>query len=604
MLYFRPGSNLTGRLLIVFAWLMSVLDVAAQTPYVARIEGVDDPALLDLLQEVSTTLASNAETPRSHLHLRRRAEGDVQSFLDVFRSRGYYGAEVEYMIDRDRDPVEVLFRAEPGTLFLFGAVAVAPEGESPGEGVIPTPSELGLAPGAPALADAILAADGILLSHLRERGYPAPEIARRDVVVDPEAHTVDVTFHLRPGPRATYGAPRYEGLAITRPLLVDRLLPWKPGDTFDHRQLGELRTRLYDTGLFSTASAEALPAEIGPDGVVPVQISVTERPPRTIGAGLEYKSDEGAGTRFNWEHRNLKGLGHELSVKSTLATELRELGLGYRVPRYRRMDQNLGLSLSVAQEEREAYDSERIDTLAMIDRTVNPRLTLAGGAGLRVGRVTQLGEENSHELIYFPMELRLDKSDDALDPTAGFKFRARLEPYVDFLGDFRQFTKADVEFSHYLSFGELQIGEGKTLPNWVLATRARLGAMAGEERDDIPADIRFYGGGGGSIRGYRFQTVSPLEGDDPIGGRSLAEFSIELRRRISETLGIVAFVDAGGAFESPWPDFSGGLRYGAGLGVRYYTPLGPLRFDLAVPLNKRDKIDDAFQIYLSIGHAF
>lgn len=588
------------------AWALLVCSFTAlaQVPYVARIEGVDDPALLALLQQVATTLNQQTDIPASHLHLRRRADHDVGAFMAVFQSRGYYGATIDFELDRDETPVLVVFHAAPGPQYTLGELKVEATGEAPPEGTLPAPDTLGLASGAPALADTILAADTMLLTHLRAHGYPAPEISKRDVVVDHESQTVNVSYHLNMGAHATYGPPIYEGLERTRPILIDRLLPWHAGDAFDQRQLAELRTRLYDTGLFATASAEALPAEINSTGVMPVRVTVTERPPRTISTGLEYKSDEGVGTHFNWEHRNMRGLGHDLTVKTTLATELREVGVGYRINRFRRLDQDLGLSFRIAQEEREAYDSERIDALALVDRTVSPRLTLAAGVGLRVGRVKQRGEESAHELLYFPMEARLDHSDDPLDPGKGFKLRARIEPYTDFLGDFQQFTKAEVEFSLYFGFGRFESEEGKTLPNWVLASRVHLGGITGEALEDIPADIRFYGGGGGSIRGYRFQTVSPLDGEDPIGGRSLAEFSIELRRRLSESLGLVAFVDAGGAYESAWPDFSGGMQFGAGIGVRYYTPLGPLRFDLAVPVNKRGKIDDAFQIYLSIGHAF
>lgn len=594
----------SGRFAVLLATVvLCVSPLGAETPYTARIDGVDEPALLALLHGVSDTLAVEAEIPASLLHLRRRAEGDVEEFLSVFQSQGYYGAEVSLDLDRDIAPVPIVFRVETGPQYTLNVVEIRhDEGAIPLD--LPAPEELGLASGAPALASAILAADAGLLEQLGTHGYPAPTIAKRDVVVDHATQTVDVTFHVQSGMYATYGAPDYEGLERTRPVVVDRLLPWKEGDPFDQRQLGELRTRLYETGLFATASAQALPGDIDASGAMPVRVTVTERPPRTISTGLEYKSDEGAGAHIDWEHRNMKGLGHDFGVNATLATELREIGLRYRINRFRRLDQDLGLSFRISQEEREAYDSERVDTLALVDRTVNPRLNISAGAGIRVGNVEQREVKSSYELIYFPVEARLDRSDDPLDPSRGFKFRARIEPYVDPLGDLRLFTKGEVEFSYYLGFGAIEISKGRTLPNWVLASRIRAGGIGGEELEDIPADVRFYGGGGGSIRGYRFQTVSPLDGEDPIGGRSLAEFSIELRRRISETLGIVAFVDGGGAFEAAWPDFGSDIQYGAGLGLRYYTPLGPMRFDVAVPLNKRDEIDDAFQIYLSIGHAF
>lgn len=598
----RGARSVIGLLLPAF--LLASFLAGAQVSYQARINGVEDPTLLLLLQQVSDTFSRQDDPPASILHLRRRAERDTEQFTAVFQSRGYYAASVKLDVDRDATPMQVNFEVVPGAQYTLGTIAIAPSGDAPTEGDLPGNDVLGLTPGAPAVADPIAASNGKLLTYLRTHGYPAPRIVKRDVVVEHATQLVNVTLHVDTGPRAIYGDAQYDGLERVRPVVVDKLLPWPEGGLFDQRQLNTLRTRLYDTGLFATASVDAEPAEIGDDGVVPIRVTVTERPPRTISTGLEYKSDEGVGGQFRWENRNMRGLGHDFSVDTTLATELREIELRYHVDRWRRLDQSLSTSFRISQEEREAYDSDRVQALAFVEREVSPKLTIAAGVGFRLGRVEQRDDTNNHELLYFPVEVRLDHSDDPLDPTRGFKVRARLEPYIDFIGELQYFTKTDVEFSHYLGFGTYVTQEKETLPNWVLASRIRVGAIFGESRDDLPADIRFYGGGGGSIRGYRFQTVSPLVGDDPIGGGSIAEFSLELRRRLTDTLGLVAFIDGGSAFESSYPDFSDDIQFGAGVGVRYFTPLGPLRFDIAVPLNKRSEIDDAFQIYLSIGHAF
>jgi translocation and assembly module TamA len=128
--------------------------------------------------------------------------------------------------------------------------------------------------------------------------------------------------------------------------------------------------------------------------------------------------------------------------------------------------------------------------------------------------------------------------------------------------------------------------------------------MSGAERDEIPADIRFYAGGGGSIRGYAYQSVGPTQNNEPIGGRSLITMSAELRIKITEKMGLVAFVDGGSAFESAFQDFEETLQWGGGLGFRYFTAIGPLRLDVGIPINRRAGIDDSFQIYVSIGQAF
>jgi translocation and assembly module TamA len=158
------------------------------------------------------------------------------------------------------------------------------------------------------------------------------------------------------------------------------------------------------------------------------------------------------------------------------------------------------------------------------------------------------------------------------------------------------FLKTEATVSHYVPLGESR--------DFILALRMKLGMIAGAGRDDVPPDERFYAGGGGSVRGYPYRTISPLDDDDPIGGRSLLESSIELRKKVTETFGLVVFVDGGTVSESPYPDFDSEYRLGAGVGGRYYSPIGPLRLDVAIPLNRRSEIDNSFEIYLSLGQAF
>jgi translocation and assembly module TamA len=577
---------------------------AVEIPYAAAITGVEDASLRLLLESVSDTLAPGAPPPASLLHLRRRAERDQQRFLEVFQSRGHYGAAVALDINRDTAPTQVTFAADPGPVYTLAEVrieAVDPALVTPD--ALPAGGDVGLHTGAPALAEAIAATDAQILRHLRERGYPAPRIAHRDVVVHHESRRVTVTFRVITGSTARYGQLRLSGLESVRPEVVNALLPWQQGAPYDERDLTTLRRRLYDTGLFSTATVSPAADDATPDGHVPVLAELTERAHRSVALGLEYKTDTGPGAQAHWEHRNIRGLGHGLHIDAALGTELRQLETAYRIDRFQRLDQTLTLTGGIAQEEREAYESERATLLAMLDRNVSERLTLGAGAGIRVSRVEQNDVEDSHALLHFPLLAALDRSDDPLNPTSGFRINARIEPFFGLSGG-SMFVKGHLELSHYLGFGQWETKDGATLDNWVIATRLKLGLLAGQERDDVPADLRFYAGGGGSIRGYPFQTVSPLADDTPLGGRSLAEISFEVRKRVSDTIGLVAFVDGGSAFEAPYPDFSGDLKFGAGVGLRYYTPLGPIRLDVAVPLDRREGLDDGYQIYLSIGQAF
>jgi translocation and assembly module TamA len=139
----------------------------------------------------------------------------------------------------------------------------------------------------------------------------------------------------------------------------------------------------------------------------------------------------------------------------------------------------------------------------------------------------------------------------------------------------------------------------------ILAGWGRIGTIFGDSTLDIPANKRLYSGGAGSVRGYALNSIGPLDfQDDPIGGRSSTEFGIELRWRAIGPFGFVAFTEAGGVYDDPLPEWGKRLQWGAGLGVRYLTKIGPLRLDVAVPLNRRNSVDDSFQILVSLGQAF
>ncbi|HSR71931.1 MAG TPA: BamA/TamA family outer membrane protein, partial [Kiloniellales bacterium] len=196
-----------------------------------------------------------------------------------------------------------------------------------------------------------------------------------------------------------------------------------------------------------------------------------------------------------------------------------------------------------------------------------------------------------------PLTATRDDRDDLLDPTRGTRLSLTLTPYGGVGDQSLAFLRSTLGGTAYYA-----IDEGR---RFVVAGRARLGSILGDDTEEIPANKRFYAGGGGSIRGYEFQKVGPLdENNEPLGGRSLVELGVELRIRVTEEIGIVPFLDGGTVFDSPYPDFEEDLRWATGLGLRYFTAIGPLRLDVAVPLDKREGIDDDYQFYISLGQAF
>ncbi|MDY6952871.1 MAG: BamA/TamA family outer membrane protein, partial [Thermodesulfobacteriota bacterium] len=331
-------------------------------------------------------------------------------------------------------------------------------------------------------------------------------------------------------------------------------------------------------------------------GLLPITIRLTERKQRSVGVGVSYKTDEGPGAKISWEDRNLFHHGERLTLTAA-ASDFTQAAEGTaRKPGLGRPDQTLLLNARVAEDRPDAYTSRNLRSSALVERDVAKGMTIGGGLALKTSRITQLDQEESFSLISSPWHFDWDTRDDVLAPTHGGRLALQLAPYFDVGGEDLAFVKGKLSLSRCLEMVEN--------PSTLVAARVAVGATAGASPDAIPADERFYAGGGGSIRGYPFQTVGPIEGDEPLGGRSLFELSTELRVKVTHRIGLVAFLDGGTAFEATSPDFSETLRWGTGLGLRYFTPIGPFRLDVGVPLNRRPEIDDSFQIYVSLGETF
>ena len=566
-----------------------------QIDYEVAFEGVDDPELLELLNEVSETARLVDRPPPSLIRLRRRAEDDRPRLQEALRSRGYYAAEVAVAIDPDAEPVQVRFDVSPGPLYRFRDVAldVAPSEPAP---ALPSLEELGIAPGEPAVSRTILDAEAALLARARAQGYALAELGEHRAVVDRRADAMDLTLALRPGPLVRFGDIRVEGLDSVEEDAVRRRLPWRPGDVITAEQLAEGRRSLFDSGLFSSVMVDP-GTEPGPDGQLPVTVEVNERRHRSIGLGVGFRTDEGLSGNVSLEHRNLFGRGERLTFELDGSFLGAHLTGAFRKPDFWWRNQALLAGTRLAFEDTDAFESRSAGASLGLERLLARGMTVSASLAFRAAQIQERDqEEEEFGLLSLPVLYRWDRSDNLLNPSRGGRLALENEPFVDVFGNDVAFNKTRLSYSHYLKV----LDE----PRVVLAGRGAVGTLFGASRDEVPADLRFYAGGGGSVRGFGFQLAGELDDDDnPLGGRSLLELSGEVRVRLTDTIGAVAFVDAGSAFGSSVPDFSETLRIGAGPGLRYFSPLGPVRLDIGFPINARDA-DDSFLLYISIGQAF
>lgn len=590
-------SLLSGFSLLLNLPLSSVLARSSGLEYKVVIAGPIDRTLHTTLEGISDTVALRKEKPpMSQGLLWRRVQGDIPRFLSALKSEGYFGAQLKADIDTSADPIVVTFQVDPGPGYPLKTVDIEVVGEKNGAALeVPEPEDLGLRLGETAKAKAIVDGRKQLLSILKKREFPFPRILRQKVTVVHADTSVAVVYAITPGPRARFGDTQITGLESVREAIVRRKIPWQHGDPYNAELLADLQQRLRATGLFATVRVE--PGETLVEGdLLPITVAVNERKHRSVSAGVSYKTDEGLGVKISWEHRNILHEGERLTLSTTTSDYTLAAEGTFRKPEFLRNDQSLLFNLRLAEDRPDAYTSRSFRSSAIVDRNLRKEITVGGGLTFKTSNIDQLGSEESYSLLSVPVHLDWDTRNDALDPTGGARLALQLAPYYDTMETDYAFFKG-----RFTSSGYLPVAMKSRL---VLAGQVAVGAITGGVREAIPADELFYAGGGGSIRGYAFQSVGPLAEGEPLGGRSVLELSAELRLKVTDRLGLVVFLDGGSAFEGNRLDTGEELRWGAGAGLRYFTPVGPIRLDIGVPLNRRPEVDESIQLYVSLGQAF
>lgn len=564
-------------------------------PYEVKFQGISKRSLRKQIEQYSNLAAFKKWPPPTIGILKRRAENDVPRLLRALKAQGYYGAKVEFDLDEDKKPVLVTFKTDLGPVYKLESVKIEVEGdEARVRPKLPSIEALKLKLGKPARAAEIVGARQILEAKVQDLGFPFAKAAEPKVVVDHSTKEVEAEFKVETGPLAGFGKTTFSGQKAVEESFLRGKLPWEEGKRYDAALLKEMQKRLVDTKLFSFVSVK--PAQkLDKEGRIPILVELKERKSHTISVGASYYTDEGPGGTISWEARNLFHRGERLTIEGKASGIGYEGKVQFEKPEFLRNDQSLIFDLRAARDDNDAFSSNNLQVGPTLEREIRKKMKLSAGPAFRLDHVHNVQGDEDFSLFLFPTQFDWDASDEVLNPTRGGRLKVELSPYVDMLNSNADFFKQYTSYTRYFKFIED--------PEMVLAGRAAVGTISGADRDSVPADVRFYAGGGSSVRGYRYLTLSPLLRGKPLGGNSVVELSAELRAKITEKIGAVVFIDGGNAFESSYPDFNSSLRWGAGPGLRYFTPVGPIRVDIAFPLNPRS-IDDPFQLYFSIGQAF
>ena len=543
--------------------------------------------------------------------LTERARQDKGRFETALQSFGYYKAAVIMTIAGHNlddptlpttidnapanPPLEVAVNFNLGPRFKLGSVVIS----TPVPADIP--AHLELKPGQPAMAAEVLAAQSRLLAALQADGYPLAKVPTPVAILHTDQNLLDVDFQPVSGPKAEIGPISVNGLKDMNESFVRKRLLLHQGEQFSPQTIEKARVDLSSIGVFSVV--RAVPASaLDPNGQLPISFDLTERPLHAVDLGAAYSTDLGVNFTTAWHHRNLFGNAEQLNLTGSVnlggdavTKPGYAAGAQFLKPDFLMRDQTLELDLNAVKQSLQAYDQTALLEKIALNQKLSPHWATSFGLSGEQESIIQEGDTRHYNLVGIPVSLKYDSTTSLLDPTKGIRAALSVTPTESLGTPGATFFITQLSGSTYLDI----LGDGRS----VLALRGLVGQVSGAGVFGLPPDQRFYAGGSSTVRGYRYQTLGPQFPDrTPTGGTAISTGTVEWRQRILGNYGVVGFVDAGQVSSTGAP-FTSNWHTGAGVGARYYTPIGPIRLDVAVPLNKLPG-GDTLEIYIGIGQAF
>ena len=583
-------------------------------PYTVEVS-VTAPAAESTVRNASALLADESEPASGAAGLLAKARGDYRRILAALYNEGYYGGTISIRVGGAEasglapdvnlpDPVAVNILVNPGPLFRFNRVQIlnqAPATDDPND-FVELPSTLGYGSGEIARSSVVLRAEQLALEAWRQMGYAKARIVSRDVVADHGQSTVDATITVDPGRKAAFGDIAVSGTEYMDPAFVRWQTGLSVGQEFDPDDVKLAQKRLDRLEVFRAARLEAAD-NIGADGLLPYNLIVQELPGRRFGVGATYSTIDGLGLEGFHLWRNLFGRAERLRLDAKIASIAfpidtaqfdYQFGGTFTKPGVFTPDTDFVAAVAAERTLYPTYTETSANARVGLTHMLTDQISFEGGVEYKRSRFDDLFGTRDFSLLGLYGGAVYDGRDDKVNPTSGFYAAANVQPFYEFhYGN--PAAQLTLEGRTYFGFGEAD--------NFVLAGRIKAGALVGPALSEIPPDKLFFAGGGGSVRGYGFKAIGVDDGAGNItGGRYLLEASLEARVKVTNDIGIVGFIDGGYVAADRFPGIED-LKLGAGIGARYYTGLGPLRLDVAVPLNKRAG-DPDYAIYVGIGQSF
>jgi outer membrane protein assembly complex protein YaeT len=560
-------------------------------------------------------LARELVTPRPHwlrwkpppVFRPEEVAEDQERLQAAYRRAGFYHVEITPEIQEHLGAVTIIWQIQEGPWITVRQVEVSVVGAPALQAALWKLARQGpLVLGERFTEKAFDSLKKELVSYLMDHGYPKARV-EGEVLIDAAANTAAVYLQVWPGPFATFGPIRVQGQQATPEALIRRALQVRPGEPFSLAQLIASQERLYELDLFR--SATVTPQEVPAAATeIPIVVDVAERKPRSLKLGVGYGSWDQFRARAVLRYRNLGGGGRILEMGGKYSRLDTRLEGSFLNPMLFGSNLDLVCNAGFLRRNYPSFSDKAFYSRTLVEKEMLARTKAYVGHGVEFARpfgitdlALQLLRETASGRLYtvnmILWGLTRDTVDNPADPQKGGQFYLLGELAPKGISPQIQFVQGTLEGRRYQNLG---------LKNLTLAGRVKFGLIPPiQGTAQIPIFRRFFAGGPGSMRAYRLYYLGPRDpAGKPLGGESLVLSNLELRFPLYRDVHGVGFVDAGNVFYRVKQTDLGQLKYGAGFGVRYQTPIGPIGVELAWPLNPINRESDTYQVMFNIGHSF
>lgn len=548
----------------------------------ASLEVKVSPANAELKANIEAFIGSLGD--RDETALRRFRRAAEEQARQAAQALGYYQAEIDSQVRPGKDPVLQL-DVQPGEPVRLRQVTVRVEGEAAGLKAFKVPKSKALAPGEPLNHGLYEDAKKLIQSQALRYGFFDGRFRSQRLDIDPRAGVADIELIYDSGPRYALGRVAFDGDTPFDPDLLARLVPFPPNTPYDADQVAKLSQNLQASGYFEEVRVDAQP-EPGAGRLIPVKVRLGAVKPRTLGLGVGFSTDVGPRARANWTRHWINPQGHRLGAESEISTARQSVGTWYEIPLDPPLTDSLRFTSGFQREQLTDVESRRF-TLGSQWQSKLPD---------DWQRVVSLrweqeiydfgdGSPNGRSSFLIPgIGFSVTRSDNRLDPNQGYHLQLDVRAAKEGV-----LSDADMTYASAMAKGLYTLPGGHRLLG-----RVQAGGIATTDYGAIPPSLRFFAGGDQSVRGYDYQTLSPEDRQgNKVGGRYMVVGSAEYQYPIAERWRIAAFVDRGNAVNN----LKDKLKTGAGIGVRWVSPVGPIRLDLAKALDD----PGGFRIHFSMG---